>query len=113
MKMAELVKALGAKANYEMAHAYKRADIGFKSVVIQGPEGEVKLIADRNCPFDKVYLLDMDTWVLKSLGKCPRINDTDGNKVLRQQTADGVEVRAVYRAQLGCTAPGKNIVLSL
>lgn len=113
LKMAELVKALGAKAQYEMTSAYKRADIGFKAVVIQGPEGEVKLIADRNCPFSKAYLLDMDTWVLKSLGKCPRINDTDGQKMLRQQTADGVEVRAVYRAQLGCTAPGKNIVVDL
>lgn len=113
MKMADLVKSLGAKANYSMAEAYKRADIGFKAVIIQGPEGEVKLIADRNCPFNKCYLLDMDTWVLKSLGKVPRINDTDGQKMLRQATADGVEVRAVYRAQLGCTAPGKNIVAIL
>ncbi len=113
LKMAELVKALGSKANYEMMSAHKRADIGFKAIVIQGPDGEVKLISDRNCPFDKAYLLDMDTWVLKSLGKCPRINDTDGNKMLRQQTADGVEVRAVYRAQLGCSRPGNNIVVSL
>lgn len=113
MKMAELVKALGAKANYEMVSAYKRADIGFKAVVIQGPEGEVRLIADRNCPYDKCYLLDMETWVLKSLGKVPRLNEPDGNKMLRQSTADGVEVRAVYRAQLGCSRPGGNIVLSL
>lgn len=113
MKMADLVKSLGAKAQYQMAEAYKRADIGFKAVVIQGPEGEVKLISDRNCPFNKCYLLDMDTWVLKSLGKVPRINDTDGQKMLRQATADGVEVRAVYRAQLGCSAPGKNIVVTL
>lgn len=113
LKHAELVKALGSKAQYDMATAYKRADIGFKALVVQGPEGEVKVMADRNCPYNKIYCLDMDTWVLKSLGAVPRINDTDDNKMLRQATADGVEVRAVYRAQLGCTRPGSNLVISL
>jgi hypothetical protein len=113
LKMAELVKSMGARVTYSDAQAHKRADIGFKAVVIQGPEGEVKMIADRNCPFAKCYMLDMETWILKSLGKVPRINDTDGNRMLRQQTADGVEVRAVYRAQLGCSKPGANMVISL
>jgi hypothetical protein len=38
----------------------------------------------------------------------PRFIDDDGNPYLRVSDADSVEIRSVYRANLGCGAPGWN-----
>lgn len=113
LKVAELVKALGSKVEYDQVKSSDRADIGFESVRIRGPKGKVDVIPDPNCPYGVAYCLDMSTWFFKGLGKAPRINDVDGNRVLRQATNDGVEVRAVYRGQLACNAPGKNLRIKL
>jgi hypothetical protein len=43
----------------------------------------------------------------------PRLLDSDGNQILREATADNVEVRLGYRAQLGCAAPGFNANIQL
>lgn len=110
-KFAELEKALGSKVQYTDLKA--NAEIMFKGITIHGPRGDIKVIADHNCPSNVAYMLDMQTWKLYSLGECPRLIDNDGNKMLRQASADGVEVRAVYRAQLGCVAPGRNVRIKL
>jgi hypothetical protein len=58
-------------------------------------------------------MLQLDVWKLYSLGKAPRILDADGLKMLRESSADAVEVRAGYYAQLGCRAPGWNANVKL
>jgi len=113
-KWDELAKALGSKVQYiEEAVKTGQAFINFRGILINGPKGPVKVIADQNCPSDRAFLLQMDTWKLYSLGKCPRILDSDGLKMLRQSTADAVEVRVGYYAQLGCKAPGYNVNIKL
>ena len=58
-------------------------------------------------------MLTMNVWKLYSLGKAPKILDTDGLKMLRESTSDAVEVRVGYYAQLGCRAPGFNVNIQL
>lgn len=110
----ELVDSLGSKVNY-IDEAVKTGDafVSFKGVMVHGPKGPVKVMPDQNCPNDVAYLLQLDTWKLYSLGAAPTVFDTDGTKLLRQSTADGVQIRIHYYAQLGCVAPGYNCRIAL
>lgn len=113
-KWDELAKSLGSKVQYiEEAVKVGEAKFNFRGIMVHGPKGPVKVIADQNCPNDRAFLLQLDVWKLYSLGKAPRILDTDGLKMLRESSADAVEVRVGYYAQLGCRAPGYNVNLKL
>ncbi len=110
-KFADLEKALGSKVQY--IDLKVNADIGFRGMQINGPRGPIKIVPDQNCPSAAAFMLQMDVWKLYSLGKAPKILDADGLKMLRQSSADGVEVRVGYYAQLGCRAPGWNVRVAL
>jgi hypothetical protein len=108
---ADLEKALGSKVSYVDVKA--SPEIGFRGILIHGPRGPIKVIPDQNCPKDVAFMLQMDVWKLYSLGKAPKILDSDGLKFLRDSTADSVEVRVGYYAQLGCRGPGYNVRIKL
>lgn len=110
-KYADLEKALGSKVVYMDLKA--NAEIAFRGIVVNGPRGPIKVVADQNCPNDRAFLLEMRVWKLYSLGKAPQIIDTDGLRMLRDNSADSVEVRVGNYAQLGCRAPGYNANLRL
>lgn len=110
-KWNELEKSLGSKVSYVNLEAPGK--VGFRGIQIAGNSGPITVLADRNCPAGKAFMVEMDTWCLDSLGKAPRLFDTDGRTMLRQSDADGVEVRALYYAQLGCRAPGRNANIDL
>lgn len=109
-KFADLEKALGSKVQY---YEHKVGEIGFRGILIHGPRGPINVIPDQNCPSNKAFMLSMSHWKLYSLGKCPKILDSDGLKMLRESSADAVEVRVGYYAQLGCRAPGFNANITL
>lgn len=109
-KYAELEKALSAKVVIQID---VNPQIGFRAMQINGPKGPLKIVADQNCPSDRAFMLQMDAWKLYSLGKAPKILDSDGLKMLRESSADAVEVRVGYYAQLGCVAPGWNANIRL
>jgi len=109
-KFADLENALGSKVQYI---EHNQGDIGFRGIMIHGPRGPIKVIPDQNCPNDTAYMLTMSSWKLYSLGKCPKILDSDGLRMLRENDADAVEVRVGYYAQLGCRAPGWNVRVKL
>ena len=108
-RFAALEKELGSKVQY--VDAKLDAEIGFRGISINGPRGVIKCMADANCPSDKAYMLTMNTWKLYSLGEAPKILNQDGNRLLREASADAVEVRVGYYANLGCKAPGHNAVI--
>ena len=108
---ADLEKALGSKVSYVDVKA--SPEIGFRGILIHGPRGPIKVIPDQNCPKDVAFMLQMDVWKLYSLGKAPKILDSDGLKFLRDSSADSVEVRVGYYAQLGCRGPGYNVRVAL
>lgn len=108
---ADLEKALGSKVSYTDVKI--NPEIGFRGILIHGPRGPIKVIPDQNCPKDVAFMLQMDVWKLYSLGKAPKILDSDGLKFLRDSDADSVEVRIGYYAQLGCRGPGYNVRIAL
>lgn len=109
-KWAQLEKALGSKVQYIEA---KVGTIGFAGMRIMGPRGPINIIADQNCPDDKAYMLQLDTWKLYSLGNAVTVFDTDGLTLLRQSNDDGVEIRTHFYGNLGCSGPGYNCVVTL
>jgi hypothetical protein len=111
---AALEKSLGSKVQYvDVKH--DEANIAFAGIRINAPYGPITVIPDRNCPAQKAYLLQMDTWKLRSLGKAPHIltYGLEGLEGLRVGTADALEIRIGYYANLICNAPGWNCVIAL
>jgi len=106
-------KALGSKVTYSNPQAGGKGVVGFKGIEISGQHSTVKVLSDMNCPNALVYALQLDTLELASLGPCPDQFDTDGISMLRQATADGVEIRWSAYAQLSCNAPGYNGVATV
>ena len=90
----------------------KVGQFGFSSLQVASPTGMLDVYADHNCPQDVAYLLQLDTWALKSLGNAPRLLDFDGLKGIRQANEDGVEYRWGYYGNLLCKAPGYNCRLA-
>ena len=109
-KYEQLEKALGSKVQY--VDNFANAEINFRGIQINGPRGMIKCIPDQNCPANKIRGLALPMWKMYSLGKAVRVIDTDGLQMLRQATADGVEVRYGSYSQMGCKAPGHNIVIN-
>lgn len=105
---ADIVKSLGSKAMYEPA---KDTDgtFGYRALNIEGPDGTIKLYSDVNVPRGKFYLLDMDTWILRSAGGVPRMLADDGNKMLREANNDGYQWRMGGYYNWACEAPGNSL----
>lgn len=111
---AALEKSLGAKVQYvDVKH--EEADIAFAGIRVHAPYGPITVIPDRNCPAATAYLLQMDVWKLRSLGKAPHVltYGLEGLEGIRVGTADALEIRIGYYANLICSAPGWNAVVQL
>jgi hypothetical protein len=111
---AALEKSLGSKVQ-EVDVKHEEADIAFAGIRIHAPYGPITVIPDRNCPGRTAYLLQMDTLKLRSLGKAPHIltYGLEGLEGLRVGTADALEIRIGYYANLVCSAPCWNAVVQL
>ena len=112
-----LVKAMGSKQQFIQYTETKVEEpdvtVGFSSLLLTGPSGTMKVIPDRNCPVGKAFLLQLDTWKLKTLGEAVRLFDTDGLRMLRDPAADAVQIRCFSYGQISCRAPGYNCVVLL
>ena len=109
-----LEKSLGSKVMYvDVKH--EEADIAFSGIRVHAPYGPITVIPDRNCPAQTAFLLQMDVWKLRSLGKAPHIltYGLEGLEGLRVGNADALEVRIGYYANLICSAPGWNCTVQL
>lgn len=111
---AALEKSLGSKVQYvDVKH--EEADIAFAGIQINAPYGRITVIPDGNCTPLTSYLLQMDTWKLRSLGKAPHVltYGAEGLEGLRVGTSDALEVRIGMYANLICNAPGWNANVTL
>jgi hypothetical protein len=111
---AALVNALGAKVQYVQVN-HDEVEVAFEGITFQSAYGRVTVLADRSCPPQTAYLLTMNTWKLRSLGKVPHIltYGMEGLEGLRVGTADALEIRIAYYGNLICSAPGWNCVVQL
>lgn len=110
-RLSELVKSLQTRRAYvqiDEKGKLKEGQVFFKSVLVQTPYGDVRVLQDRNCPYSKYYALKMDDWTLYSNGGAPRVFDTDGMDMLRMPTADAIEFRAYGYMQNACHNPGSS-----
>ena len=106
-----LVKGLGTKVEYNGGGG--TAGVGFGGVQIHTSAGPVMVHPDPDCPSNRGYVLQLDTWALHHLDGFPHIDTLDGNSSQRLSGSDGVQVRARYWAQLACVAPGFNGVFAI
>jgi hypothetical protein len=111
---ASLVNALGAKVQYVQVN-HDEVEVAFEGITFQSAYGRVTVLADRSCPPQTAYLLTMNTFKLRSLGKVPHIltYGMEGLEGLRVGNADALEVRIGYYGNLICSAPGWNCVVKL
>jgi hypothetical protein len=106
---ADIVKSLGSKCVYDNVDSTD-GDIGFRALNIEGPDGTIKLFSEVNVPRGKFFLLDMETWILKSAKGVPRVLDDDGLKMLREANNDGYQWRMGGYFNYACEAPGYNLI---
>lgn len=106
-KYADLTKALGSKVQFVDIMA-KDANIGFQGVKVNLGKSIATVIPDRNCPDNKMAMLQLDSWKLHSLEGMPMILDMDGLKMLRVSNDDAAEIRVGYYAQICTNWPGAN-----
>jgi len=111
---AALVNALGAKVQYVQVN-HDEVEVAFEGITFQSAYGRVTVLADRSCPPQTAYLLTMNTWKMRSLGKVPHIltYGMEGLEGLRVGNADALEIRIAYYGNLICSAPGWNCVVQL
>jgi hypothetical protein len=100
-----LAKSLGSRVIYQ---ELKVGEVGFQTYEIQGMSGPIKVIADRSCPRNIAYTLQLDTWKLSTLGQMVEIYTGDGLSMLRSTTADSVRLQISFYGNLSCAAPGFN-----
>lgn len=106
LDVANLEKSLGSKKVYEDIEG--PYGIGFRSIVVKGPKGDIRVVADRHATKGVCKLLTMNTWKLYSLGDVPEIVEEDGLRIRRIPGTDTFGFELAYYAQLGCDAPGRN-----
>ena len=100
-----LAKSLGSRVIYQ---ELKVGDVGFQTYEIQGMAGPIKVLADRSCPRNIAYILQLDTWKICSLGEIAEIYTGDGLSMLRSTTADSVRAQIASYLNVACAAPGWN-----
>jgi hypothetical protein len=103
--------ALGSRVDAEYTQV---GDIGFESIRLRGPNGTVKVYADRNAPVGRARILTLNTWELKHLGDLVN-NGSAGNDggLAREYQADRFEGRMSFYGNLICHKPAANMVATL
>ena len=112
-----LVKELGAKKVYDdvLAQSSKgqMATVGYRSVVIEGDYGPIKVVPANKCQATVGWMLTSKAWKFHTLGPATKFLMEDGLRILRQSNSDGYEVRMVMRGNVSCKAPIWNCRVSL
>lgn len=110
--VANLMKSQASKVMFERASvkSFDSPEIGFQSLKCMGPKGPVDVVADQDCPIGSAWAVQMDTFLLVSMGKVPKpIQQQDGLLWARLPNQDAYELRLVARYALACHAPGYNV----
>ena len=105
--VAELnTKVIGSSGEVLVGFSGYRAIVGGRSVKVYG---------DRNCPSNRIYALQMDTWTLWHTGDFVNWlgESYTGSKLQPSQNDDCAEARLGAYMNLGCSAPGWNGVAKI
>ncbi len=102
-KFNDLVTELDNKVQY--VETGTDVSVGFTGIKIVGNKKPITVYADHNCPDGRAHMILKDAFKLISYGPIPDLHDEDGVRMLRENAADGFEVRASYYAQLVSSSP--------
>jgi hypothetical protein len=113
----QVVLELGAKKEYSEVSAKNgsgmSAHIGYRGVIIEGDAGPIKIVAANKCPAKSAFMLSLESWTLNTIGPAVDWIDQDGLWILRRAAADGFEMRARMRGNVGCNCPIGNVRIGL
>ncbi len=110
---AQLEKLLGSRVQYMSVESFDNPQISFPGISFATPYGFLKILSDVYCPQGTGYMLQMNSWLLPSMGEVPRLyNGVDGLTWLRSPTDDNFQMRCLWRATVYCDAPGHNGVVT-
>jgi hypothetical protein len=109
---ARLEKGLGSRVVYGQVDV-KEANIGFKSIVVNGPGGAVDCLADAFCPGKKVFGLSTKSWKLRYIDEMfiNRGDGTDKLDILRVADDASYESAHAFFGNVECDAPGHNVTI--
>lgn len=105
---------MGARIQYVTVEAFENAQVSFDGIRLATAYGMITLLMDIFCPLGRAYMLELDTWLIPSVGEVPRIAGpgVDGLEWLRASGSDAYQARFKYIATSYCSAPGKNAVIA-
>lgn len=81
--------------------------MSYDAIVLKGPRGEIKTVADPDCPAGRSYMLQLPTWTIASVGPFVRLIDDQRT----EENSDSKESRFVGFNELQNEAPGNNATL--
>ena len=110
---ANLVVALGSKANYDRSKSVKDADISFTGVNMLGPSGNMEIFPVAEVSTGDAWMLTADTWSFETAGGGPKILNEDDMKMRADATSDSYIFRIGYYGNVFCEAPGYNAYVQL
>ncbi len=90
-RFTQLAMALQGQTQYTTVVG--RAGVAFKTIVIYADGLELPVISDKYCVDAVGYVGDPKAIHWTSIGEAPTISDDDGQRMVRQVSDDGVEVR--------------------
>lgn len=101
-----LVISLGSKVVYVDE---KVGEIGFRGVQVNGANTVMSVFPDRSCPDGVIWMLEMDSWCLRSQNPAPHIlKYLDEIEILRVPGVDSAELRVGGYMNQYTKRPGHN-----
>lgn len=110
LEFTALKRSLGAKIIYDGGG--DTAAAGFKDAYIEGDGGPIRIVKDPFCPRNVAWLLNDETFHLKSLDAAPHLQKWDGVQYLRLPTEDVFEARWAFYGNLIVNNPAPNVRLT-
>lgn len=110
---ANVENELGSKVHY--VDIKNDVGIGFNGIKVTGGGGKpATLLPDPWCPYGYSFGLQMDTWLMRSLKKAPRLlGKEEFHGMPPEATSDAMEIRVGGYFNLGCYGPGKNCIATM
>ena len=87
--------------------------VSFDGTEVLTPTGPVVVLPSRNCPVNRVYGIDLESFEYTHLADPIKLWDYDGMGGLRQPLDDGMEFRFFSFGNLVCHQPQNNITLAV
>ena len=117
VKVRRLIKELGAGKEYTTVNAVGPkglvANVGYRGVYLQGDKTVVKVVAANKCQSSIGWMLEQKNATLFSIGGAVKFLMEDGNRILRQASADGYEVRLGFRGNFSLKNPIGSVHIAL